>query len=35
MFNGYCFDIEANGLYFEATKIWTISLRIWTTQKLN
>lgn len=27
MFNGYCFDIEANGLYFEATKIWTISLR--------
>lgn len=22
--NGYCFDIEANGFYFQADKVWTI-----------
>lgn len=27
MYNGYCFDIESDGFYFEATKIWTVSLR--------
>lgn len=27
MFNGYCYDIEANGFYFEADKVWTVSLR--------
>lgn len=27
MFNGYCFDIESNGFYFEADKVWTVSLR--------
>lgn len=27
MFNGYCFDIEANGLYFQADKVWVVSLR--------
>ena len=27
MFNGYCYDIEANGFYFEANKVWTVSLR--------
>lgn len=27
MYNGYCFDIESNGFYFEADKVWTVSLR--------
>jgi hypothetical protein len=27
MFNGYCYDIEANGFYFQADKVWTVSIR--------
>ena len=27
MFGGYCFDIESDGFYFEANRIWTVSLR--------
>lgn len=27
MFNGYCYDIESNGFYFQADTVWTVSIR--------